>query len=306
MKNKITVITPTFNRAHTLERAFESLKAQTLKEFKWIIMDDGSTDETKKLIERLKTESSFEIEYFYHSNRHKFHTVFDGIKMVKTPYFTILDSDDTYPPDALQILFDEAEKIEDQEDFIAVMGLSIDKDGKIVGNRYPGDGFDGSILEMRYKYKIKGDKNGIFISNTYQKILNKFEYSSIPERINAPHKIFFNFYDSKGFKTKFINKGIRIYHQDASDKQSLTNLRSKGENRWGLMLGYLSFLNSYGSQLYSYPTALVRNLAAYQIYAIANKKGFSEIIKDLKYFKLQAILLYPFVFVYTQFQKRLS
>lgn len=299
---KITVITPTYNRAHTLQRAFESLKAQTLKEFKWIIMDDGSTDGTKNLIEKLKTESSFEIEYFYHSNRHKFHTVFDGIKMVKTPYFTILDSDDTYPSDALQVLFGEAEKIENQDEYITVTGLSGDENNRIVGDSYPGNGFDGSILEMRYKYKIKGDKNGIFITKTYLKELSNFDESNIPEGIYIPQSVFFNIYDSKGLKSRFINKIIRIYHKDENDAQSVSNTRWSGKNRYGLMLGYLSFLNSYGNQLYSYPTALVRNLAGYQIYAIANKKGFQEMLKDLKYFKLQAVLLYPFIFVYTQFK----
>ncbi len=301
---KITVITPTYNRAHTLRRAFESLKAQTLKDFKWIIMDDGSTDETKNLIEWLKTESSFEIEYFYHSNRHKFHTVFDGIKMVKTPYFTILDSDDTYPPDALQILFDEAEKIENQDEFIGVTGLSGDENNRIVGDRYPGNGFDGSILEMRYKYKIKGDKNGIFITKTYLKELSNFDESKIPEGIYIPQSVFFNAYDSKGLKSRFINKIIRIYHKDENDAQSVSNTRWSGKNRYGLMLGYLSFLNSYGNQLYSYPIALVRNLAGYQIYAIANKKGFQEMLKDLKYFKLQAVLLYPFSWLYSKLKIR--
>src|SRR5690606_21516762 len=122
--SKITVITPTFNRAHTLPRAFESLKNQSFQEFKWIIMDDGSTDNTKELVEEFKSKSQFEIDYFYHTNQHKFHTVFEGIKKVKTPYFTILDSDDSYPADALEQLFHEAEGIDNQDEFISVMGLS--------------------------------------------------------------------------------------------------------------------------------------------------------------------------------------
>src|SRR5690606_10027348 len=98
---KLTIVTPTFNRSHTLPRAFESLKNQIFKDFKWIIMDDGSNDGTEELVKNFQKESPFEIEYFYGSNQHKFHTVFEGIKKVKTPYFVILDSDDSYPEDAL-------------------------------------------------------------------------------------------------------------------------------------------------------------------------------------------------------------
>ena len=162
---KITVITPTFNRAHTLPRAFESLKKQSFHEFKWIIMDDGSTDNTKELIENFKSKSPFEIDYFYQANKHKFHTVFDGIKKVKTPYFTVLYSDDSYPEDALEQLFHEAEGIPNQDEFISVMGLSGDENGNIVGNPYPNNGFDGSIFDMRYKYKSGATKMGCSLPN---------------------------------------------------------------------------------------------------------------------------------------------
>ena len=63
MDKKIIVITPTFNRAHTLERVYQSLRNQTFKSFKWLVMDDGSTDDTKILIDRLKGENIIDIEY---------------------------------------------------------------------------------------------------------------------------------------------------------------------------------------------------------------------------------------------------
>lgn len=55
----ITVFTPAYNRAHTLRRAFNSLKAQTCKDFEWLIIDDGSTDRTSELVERLQKEADF-------------------------------------------------------------------------------------------------------------------------------------------------------------------------------------------------------------------------------------------------------
>ena len=97
---KITIVTPSYNRAHTLQRVYDSLKVQTFRDFKWIIMDDGSTDETKILVQSFQEEGLLAIEYFWNENQHKFITVFEGIKKVTSPYFMIVDSDDSYPVDS--------------------------------------------------------------------------------------------------------------------------------------------------------------------------------------------------------------
>ena len=66
-----TVFTPTFNRAHTLGRVYESLSSQTLRDFEWLIIDDGSTDGTDALVERFRQAASFPIRYEYQSNQGK-------------------------------------------------------------------------------------------------------------------------------------------------------------------------------------------------------------------------------------------
>ncbi|MGV0756439.1 glycosyltransferase family A protein [Empedobacter brevis] len=295
---KITIVTPSYNRAHTLNRVYDSLKNQTFKNFKWMIMDDGSTDNTKELVQKFVDENLFEIEYHWNENQHKFITVFEGIKKVTTKYFMIVDSDDSYPYNSLQVLFDEVEQIENQHEYISVMGLSQYTDGKIVGNQYPNNGFDGSILDMRYKYKVRGDKFGIFITKTYQQLLKNFDYSSFKHKGYIPQSVFFNTYDANGMKTRFVNKVVRNYHLDESDENSVSNTRWSGKNTFGLMEGYRSFLNSYGTKLFGYPKALIRNLVGYQVYSMFNDKSFFEINKGLNHFKLLSILIYPLSFVY--------
>ncbi len=296
---KLTIVTPTFNRSHTLPRAFESLKNQRFKDFKWIIMDDGSNDGTEELVKNFQKESPFEIDYFYGSNQHKFHTVFEGIKKVKTPYFVILDSDDSYPEDALGILVCEADKVKNQDEYISVIGLSGEESGEVVGDRYPKE-FEGTVFEMRYKYKVKGDKNGIFFTHSYLNELSKFDYSNLPKGIYIPQSVFFNTYDAKGLKTRFINQIIRTYHKDENDTASVSNTRWSGKNRYGLMLGYQSFLNSYGKQLCSYPKTLIRNLIGYQTYAILNDKNLYEINRELNQFHFLSTVLYPISWFYTK------
>ncbi len=295
---KITIVTPSYNRAHTLTRVYDSLKKQTFRDFKWIIMDDGSTDNTKEIVDNFKSEGLLEIEYFWNENQHKFITVFEGIKKVTSQYFMIVDSDDSYPTDSLQILFDEVEKISNQDEYISVIGLSQYTDGKIVGNQYPNNGFDGSIFDMRYKYKVRGDKFGIFITKTYQQLLKNFDYSPYKNKGYIPQSVFFNTYDADGVQTKFVNKVVRNYHLDDDDVNSVSNTRWTGKNTFGLMEGYRSFLNSYGAKLFSYPKALIRNLVGYQVYSMINKRGLSEINKGLQHFKLLSTMIYPLSYIY--------
>lgn len=298
--SKITVITPTYNRAHTLNRVYESLKKQVFKNFVWIIMDDGSTDNTQELANKFSNENLIEIKYFQGKNRHKFITVFEGIKKVKTPYFVIIDSDDSWPQDSFEILYEEVSKIKNQDQFIGVIGHSADTEGNLVGNLFPGDGFTGSILEMRYKYKVRGDKSGIFITKSYLKELDKYDYSIYENKGYIPQSVFFTTYDSQGLKTKFINKVIRIYHKDDNDSKSISNTRWKGKNIFGLREGYKAMLNNYNYQLFAYPKTLVRNLIGFQFYSFLNNKTLTSNIKSIKnpIIKIISVFALPFSYIY--------
>lgn len=297
---KITIITPTYNRAHTLARVYESLKNQTFRDFKWLIMDDGSTDNTQDLVKKFQAEHIIPIEYYLQPNRHKFLTVLDGIRKVKSKYHMVVDSDDSYPENALETLYNEVEKIENQDKFIGLMGLSADEQGHIVGDQYPNNGFDGSIFDMRYKYKVRGDKFGIFISKSYLKQIENKDYREYEGKGYIPQSVIFNEYDAKGLKTRFINKVVRTYHKDEDDAASVSNTRWTGKNVFGLKEGHLSFLNAYNYQLFGHPKALLRNLVGYQFYSFKNNNGISEIISRPKnmIIKILGIFLLPFSFIY--------
>jgi glycosyltransferase involved in cell wall biosynthesis len=298
-KIEISVITPSYNRANTLKRLYESLKKQTFKNFVWIIMDDGSTDNTKKMVNSFISEGILTIEYYYHKNKHKFITVFDGIEKVNTPYFIVIDSDDTHPKNSFQILYDEVFQIKNKEEFVSVMGNSVDEQGNLVGTPYPEDGFVGSILEMRYKYKVKGDKTGIFITDSYKKQMEKFDYAIYKNKGYIPENVFFSTYDGK-LKTKFINKMVRTYLKDDDDLNSVSNTRWTGKNVFGLREGHKSFLNNYNTQLYRYPMPLIRNIIGFQCYSFLNNISVFSMIKEIKnpVFKTISVLLLPFSYLY--------
>lgn len=98
----LTIFTPTFNRAHTLPRLYESLLNQTDYNFEWLIVDDGSSDDTSNLIETFKDEK-FPIRYIYQNNGGKHIASNVGLKAAKGDIFVVLDSDDWFYPNAVQV-----------------------------------------------------------------------------------------------------------------------------------------------------------------------------------------------------------
>lgn len=101
----LSIITPTYNRRELLKGAYESLKAQTSKDFVWLIIDDGSTDETEKVIESFIGEGLVEIEYYKKENGGKHTAVNLALDKVKTPFAMLsLDSDDKLKPEAVEIV----------------------------------------------------------------------------------------------------------------------------------------------------------------------------------------------------------
>ena len=98
---KITVLTPTYNRAHTLPRLYKSLCRQTDFTFAWLIVDDGSNDETKTTIDRFE-KKKFSIKYVYKNNGGKHTAINEGMKYVNTEYTFIVDSDDYLKENAIE------------------------------------------------------------------------------------------------------------------------------------------------------------------------------------------------------------
>ena len=292
---KITIFTPTYNRAHTLGRTFESLKNQTIRDFKWLIIDDGSTDNTKDLVENFKQNAHFEIEYHYQENAHKFISIIRGVKFCNTEYFTILDSDDAILPNALEILLDEIKNVPD--DIVFVCGLAVDEKGQLIGEEYPKSPQDCSIFEMRYHYKVRGDKWGLGFAKVFRN-MNLQEEKYLGKGF-IPEGVYQFLFDVQG-KHRFINKAVRVYHRDLEDEHSLANNFYDVKNAFGLSQSYLTFINVYADKIYNYPKTLLRNLIGYQYYSLKNRSSISEVISSPKniIIKILGILIFPMSFVY--------
>ena len=120
-KIKLSIFTPTFNRENNLKNLYASMLSQTNKNFIWLIIDDGSTDNTSKLIEKYKKENKIKIEYYKKENGGKNTAIDYANDKCKTDYIFCIDSDDTLKEDAVDKIYQQIHKVEDKEDFCGIL-----------------------------------------------------------------------------------------------------------------------------------------------------------------------------------------
>ena len=168
MTEKLTVFTPAYNRAHTLPRAFEALKKQSDKRFVWLIVDDGSTDNTREVVEDFQKEDcGFKIEYVYKENggMHTAHNL--AYKLIKTELNTCIDSDDTIGDEAVGKILDFWEK-NGSDEFAGIVGFDTDFDGNVIGSRFP-ENLKKTTLGAYYKNGGSGDKKLVYRTDVVKK-----------------------------------------------------------------------------------------------------------------------------------------
>lgn len=153
----LTVFTPAYNRAYTLPRTYESMKQQRNTDFIWLIVDDGSSDNTAELVKQWQAEENdFEIQYVYKENggMHTAHNT--AYAMIDTELNTCVDSDDALAPDAVQIIFDAWQKVRDKG-YAGLLALDSEFGGKLIGRGFP-EGLTETTLGGYYRNGGSGDK----------------------------------------------------------------------------------------------------------------------------------------------------
>lgn len=160
MNKLVTFFTPTYNRAHILHRCYESLCRQKQFDFKWLIIDDGSTDRTKELVNIwISEEKRFEITYLYKENG-GLHTAFNlAVEMADTELFVCFESDDIFTSDAMTIITRVWSDVR-ESGCVGVITLCKDMNGKLIGNRFPDS--VKTILYREHRRVANGDKQYVF------------------------------------------------------------------------------------------------------------------------------------------------
>lgn len=160
MKPVLTVFTPTYNRAYTLHLCYESLKRQTCMDFVWLIIDDGSTDNTKVLVESWIAENLVPIRYHYQQNQgmHGAHNT--AYELIDTELNVCIDSDDYMTDDAVEKIVSFWKRYKDRR-YAGIIALNANKDGKIIGTALPADNRAITLSDF-YVNGGQGDKKLIY------------------------------------------------------------------------------------------------------------------------------------------------
>ncbi len=220
-KHAFTVLTPTHNRAHTLHRVYESLNAQTLRDFEWLVVDDGSIDNTANIIREWSTQASFPIRYYYQSNSGKHVALNRALPLALGKLTLIADSDDSFVPNTLErFLFhwDSVPK-DQQEQFCGVTCLVQDESGQQIGGKYPFDPTDSSLLEVFYRYGVRQEQWSLYRTD----VLRAFPFPEVSgEKFVLEGVVWFKI--AAKYKTRFVNETLRTYFQGASDQLSSNRL----------------------------------------------------------------------------------
>lgn len=156
----LTIFTPAYNRAHTIGRTYESLLRQTSKDFEWLVVDDGSTDDTGLLVRGWIDEGKIPIRYIRQENQgmHGAHNT--AYRNINTELNTCIDSDDFMPDDAVEKIVNFWKKF-GSEEYAGIIGLDQTEDGKIIGKDFPSDMKDTTLMGY-YAQGGKGDKKLVY------------------------------------------------------------------------------------------------------------------------------------------------
>lgn len=164
----LTIFTPTYNRIHTLERTYQSLLQQDCKDFIWLIIDDGSSDNTRELVKGwMCKKNGFEIKYIYKENggMHTAHNT--AYKNIETELNICIDSDDILAVGAVRKISRKWEQIKHQN-YAGIIALDADFDGKIVGKKFP-DSLKETTLSGYYAHGGNGDKKLVYRTDIIKK-----------------------------------------------------------------------------------------------------------------------------------------
>lgn len=202
---RFTVFTPTYNLAHTLPRLYESLERQTFRDFEWLIIDDGSTDDTESVVQAWLEDATFPMRYIRQENAGKHVSANRGADLAVGELIGTIDADDWYAPNALERFLHHWQSIPDGErdGYVGVVGLCADPSGELVGTAFPEDVMDSDFFQMIFEYGVEGDKAGVGRTE----VSREFKFPELEHGGWVPEAIVYNRIARK-YKARFFNEVV--------------------------------------------------------------------------------------------------
>jgi len=243
----VSVLTPTYNRAHILHRVYDSLQRQSVKDFEWVVVDDGSTDDTPALVTRWQAEADFPITlYRYGNNRGQTPTLNIGRMLVSGHYAFRLDSDDALLDDAMETIahWRAATGADAKPEICGLAFRCIDDIGNLVGSAKGNENLSETVVqvtnrEARYRYGMTFDFVRVMKTERFQ----EQGFDELTNCENAPPSIYWNRFSNR-YETIFVDRPIRRYYRN--DGEARLSDKAPGKTvKWprGNYLRALAILN---------------------------------------------------------------
>lgn len=287
----LTVFTPAYNRADLLTRCYESMCKQTNKNFIWMIVDDGSTDNTREISESwIKNTKDFQVIYIYKENG-GLHTAYNtAIANIDTELCVCIDSDDFMPENAVELILDFWEK-NGSDKYAGIVGLDFDMDGNVIGDMLPDIKSVNLIGLFTGKYNIvNGDRTNIVRTELYKKYAPMKVFKG--EKNFNPH--YMHLQISEEYDFLVLNENLRFvdYQETGMTNSMLKQYRSSPNSFAEIRMLYLSFKDTSLKFKIKHSIHLASS-------CILAKKTISS-IKDNPY-KLLSVIALPFGFALSVF-----
>ncbi len=210
---KITVFTPTYNRAYIIENLYRSLQRQSYTDFEWLVVDDGSADNTRELFERWQKENnSFPIRYVKQENGGKCRAINRGLELAQGELFFTVDSDDYLTDDALEKVAAWDAELPDKEHYCGFVGNRGTTPTETPNRLFEGRFLDGTALD-RYtmvepdQVLVDGERAFVF----YTEVHRKYMYPEFPGEKFLTEAVTWDRMAYEGYKMRFYNDIIWIW-----------------------------------------------------------------------------------------------
>lgn len=292
---RITVFTPTYNRGYIISQLYESLKNQICKEFEWVIIDDGSTDNTESLVNNwLNNDNGFEIRYYKTTNGGKQRAINKAVYLAKYDYLFIVDSDDKLTTNSIFFINEWIKPIDLNEEFAGVSGLKYNFQLS-PHNEEPSFGdkeyVDATNLE-RATYNLTADMAEVYKIS----VLKKYPFPVWKDETFTPECVVWDAIALDGYKIRWYNTPIYLCEY-LNDGLTKGGYKLYAKNLMGCAMANNIKLKS------AYTIKAKYNLIIEILVSCFLKKDFSFIQKTV--YPLLAFCLLPIGFIYSLKRKHI-
>ena len=289
----VTVLTPTYNRAKLLSKLYDSLEKQENENFEWIVIDDGSTDNTEQFINSIKNTATFSLKYYKKKNGGKHTALNYAYKYITTPLTFIVDSDDWLTCNAISVIEKIYEEFKSEDDLCGFSFLRGKLDGGYLSSSgVPFDGLKENFVECRINREIGGDMAEVW----YTHCLKEYPFPEFEdEKFLGEDMVWIQM--AKKYKLRFFNKVI--YISDYRDDGLTYNRRKHNiASAKGCVARAEVFLKSDANL-----KVKIKSMLQYQIYSRFAKYSYLKIFHKCNNKMLFCICYIPALCLYLKWNR---